>query len=185
MSRSRLVGALAVACVVALSAMPGHAAYTKKVVKTFQYDASAMLAKDTYDDVTCDVAGECLVAKDGTVDIGGVTFPKIGGKSRTALVNVKIRDASETPVYFSLCQDIDRDSSCGEGAGDDPTNPNQVEEPSYRGCSPGSRLMTISTKHPTTVFIYAASTGCTYLDEAQDTYIATQGTISLIRYIKR
>lgn len=110
-------------------------------------------------------------------------FPKIGGTAKTAWVKVFITDElTGTPVHFSLCQDFDGDDSCGEGAGDDPTNPNQVNETSMRGCSPGAPYAKVNTKYPTVIFIWAASTGCTYLDEAQDTYLATRGTVKMVRY---
>ena len=126
---------------------------------------------------------QCQVASDGSIDQGGLEFPKIGGRSRSAWVKAFITDEyTGTPVYFTLCQDFDNDTSCGESTGD-PTNPDQtVNETSARGCSPGSPYVKVNTRYPITMFIWAASTGCEYLDEGTDTYLATRGTVKLVRY---
>ena len=73
---------------------------------------------------------------DGTLDIGGVRFDEIGGTG-TKNVAVKVDDSvlpEDAYVSVSACQDLDGDSSCGEGLGD-ATNPLQeVDEPSVFGC---------------------------------------------------
>lgn len=128
-----------------------------------------------------------------TVNIGGVNFSgttQFTGAGTTS-VTIKVKDTvgqvTGTPTFIIACQDIDDDSSCGEGPGDDPTNPNQVNEPSVAGCAgatTGSALSLPGAKKGSdiTVFILGASTGCEFIIEPDDEngpYFGTNGTVTI------
>lgn len=128
-----LVAALAAV----LAIQPSYAGTVSGATKT--YELSGPLFSLTGLDVPAGTS-------DGTLDIGGVRFDEIGGTG-TKNVTVKVDDSvlpADAYISVTACQDLDGDSTCGEGLGD-ATNPLQeVDEPIVSGCIVNHTTLTLT-----------------------------------------
>ena len=113
----RLAAAIAVLVVLAAGFGPAEAGKKRWIKRSARYDApypaTSTGSKVSRADPTC-VTGSCVVAGDGSIDIGGVVFPAMGGKGTFSEVTIQVVDDVNWwgTVNLQYCSSIDNNGSC-------------------------------------------------------------------------